>query len=1058
MLYPKNQSSELSRELFLSPTAEYRGAPFWSWNCRLDRDELLRQIDVLKKMGFGGFHMHVRSGMATPYLGEEFLSLVRDCTDKAERDGMLAWLYDEDRWPSGFAGGLVTREEKYRIRYLLFTPHSYDEQGGLERHGNEQATALRSGNGRLIARYAVALDEAGALASYRRLLDDEALTEEDVAGGAQVFYAYLEQPHPSPRYNGYTYVNTMDRAAIERFISVTHEAYSREVGDLFGRTVPAIFTDEPQFTHKQTLKFATSPEDVALPFTDDFEDTYREVYGDSLLDSLPELIWELPQGVSVTRYRYHDHACERFASAFADTIGHWCDAHGIALTGHMMKEPTLATQTGAVGEAMRSLRAFALPGIDMLADRHEYTTAKQAASVAHQYGREGVLSELYGVTDWDFDFRGHKLQGDWQAALGVSVRVPHLSWVSMEGEAKRDYPASINYQSPWYEKYSLVEDHFARVNTAMTRGEPMVHVGVIHPIESYWLHWGPAEQTALVRDTLDRGFQDLTEWLLFGSIDFDFISESLLPSLCPQGGASLNVGRMLYDVIIIPACETLRRTTYERLLTFKAHGGRLIFMGDAPKYLDAAPSPLPAELYESSEHIGFSRGAILGALAEARDIDIRRADGSLCSNLLHRLCRDGQSTWLFVAQGKLPYNKDISQKQKIKITLRGRHRATLYDTMTGDIRPYPALCRKNGTTEIEAELWMHDSLLLRLDPPSDEAEDISNVTPDAPQKRKSLSLAVPAELPFELSEPNVLLLDRAEFAFDDGEFEPCEELLRVDTLLRRRLGWTPWGGSSNQPWCLPAEPPAHRVHLRFTIDSAIEVCGAHLALEAAETAKITLGGESVPALPDGYYTDRSIKTVKLPPIPAGRTTLEIELPFGQRTAIEWCYLLGDFGVCTRGSLAKIIPPPTALAFESITRQGLPFYSGAVSYILEVETHGGELCVRLPQYRAAVFECSLDGGTPIPCAFAPYTVSLGTPPAGRHRVRITLYISRANTFGHLHCADIRLSYASPGAWRTSGDSWCYEYRLTDEGLLTAPQLTEIIDEETVTNTSPELTEK
>lgn len=195
MLYPKNKSKELSRELFLSPTSEYRGAPFWAWNCHLDRDELLRQIDVLKKMGFGGFHMHVRSGMATPYLGEEFLSLVHACTDKAESTGMLAWLYDEDRWPSGFAGGLVTRDEKYRIRYLLFTPFSYEEMGGLERHGNEQATALRSGNGRLLARYLVSLNEAGELASYRRLADGEVPT--NGCEGGRVFYAYLEQPHTS---------------------------------------------------------------------------------------------------------------------------------------------------------------------------------------------------------------------------------------------------------------------------------------------------------------------------------------------------------------------------------------------------------------------------------------------------------------------------------------------------------------------------------------------------------------------------------------------------------------------------------------------------------------------------------------------------------------------------------------------------------------------------------------------------------------------------------------------------------------------------------------------
>jgi hypothetical protein len=101
-------------------------------------------------------------------------------------------------------------------------------------------------------------------------------------------------------------------------------------------------------------------------------------------------------------------------------------------------EESLWSQATALGEVMRSFRAFDLPGIDMLCDWREYNTAKQAQSAAHQYGRVGTMSEIYGVTNWDFDFAGHKAAGDWQATLGVVVRVHHLSWVSMEGEAKRD--------------------------------------------------------------------------------------------------------------------------------------------------------------------------------------------------------------------------------------------------------------------------------------------------------------------------------------------------------------------------------------------------------------------------------------------------------------------------------------------------------------------------------------------------------------------------------------------------------------------------------------------
>ena len=155
----------------------------------------------------------------------------------------------------------------------------------------------------------------------------------------------------------------------------------------------------------------------------------------------------------------------------------------------------MSSQTRYVGEAMLSYAGFQIPGIDILCDRREFTTAKQAQSAVHQFDREAMASELYGVTNWDYDFRGHKLQGDWQAALGVTLRAPHLAWTSMEGEAKRDYPASIFYQSPWYQEYRMIEDYFARIASVMSRGKALVKIGVIHPIETCWLLWGTEEKT-----------------------------------------------------------------------------------------------------------------------------------------------------------------------------------------------------------------------------------------------------------------------------------------------------------------------------------------------------------------------------------------------------------------------------------------------------------------------------------------------------------------------------------------------------------------------------------
>ena len=103
---------------FASPPSPYRGKPFWAWNGKLEESELRRQVRVFQRMGLGGFFMHSRVGLDTAYLGKEWFQGVRACIDEAKKTGLEAWLYDEDRWPSVAAGGLVTKNPKYRQRHL----------------------------------------------------------------------------------------------------------------------------------------------------------------------------------------------------------------------------------------------------------------------------------------------------------------------------------------------------------------------------------------------------------------------------------------------------------------------------------------------------------------------------------------------------------------------------------------------------------------------------------------------------------------------------------------------------------------------------------------------------------------------------------------------------------------------------------------------------------------------------------------------------------------------------------------------------------------------------
>lgn len=1024
MLYKKNVTPALSDELFKNPTCEYRGTPFWAWNAELKSEELKRQIEVFKEMGLGGFHMHVRTGMATDYLSEEFMQLIKDCVDKAKEEEMLAWLYDEDRWPSGAAGGLVTKDEEYRARCLLFTAEPCDNEDSDSCNSEDsRAEGGRAGKGYLIACYDIKLDSKGYLADYK------VIGENDEAEGTK-WYAYLKIHTPSAWYNNQTYVNTLDKKSIERFVEVTHEKYKEKISDSFGETVPAIFTDEPQFTRKNQIPNSTDKADALLPWTDDIPDTYKAQYGDDIIESLPELFWELPDGkVSVTRYRYHDHISERFASAFADTCGDWCRKNGIALTGHMMEEPTLHSQTAALGDAMRSYRGFDLPGIDMLCNSFEFTTAKQAQSAVHQYGCEGMLSELYGVSGWDNDFRNYKLHGDWQACLGVTIRVPHLSWYAMGGEAKRDYPASIHYQSPWYKEFSYVEDHFARVNTAMTRGKPVVKVAVVHPVESYWLHWGPNDKTDLIRSCMDEKFENVAEWLLKGSIDFNYICESLLPSQCEKASAPLKVGKMEYDAVVVPDCETLRTTTLERLEEFRKAGGKLIFMGTAPLYENGIPSERGKALYEKSTVIPFDREKLLTALDDNRTVTLREDDGMLTDGFMYQLRRDNGCNWLFISRCREPYNKVCVGDTETVITVKGEFTPFEYDTLSGEIREIP--CEYiNGNTVIAKTLYDYDSLLLKLVDGKNEAAVASEEKAEPVNNVK-----VPALVPYTLSEDNVLLLDIAEYKLDDGEYNEEEEILRLDNACRKAIGYPKRCSSVAQPWVIEKEAIEHSVSLRFTINSEIDYSGALLALEDAEKAKIIFNGKEISNEILGWYTDKDIKTVALSDIKAGENILEITLPFGKRTNTEWCYILGKFGVKVLGKTKVITALPEKLAFDNIVHQGLPFYGGNITYHLEAE--GDSLLIEVTNYSGALIAVDIDGERKGRIVYMPYKLLCENLGEGNHKVDITLFGHRYNAFGAVHLTDAKHSWHGPDAWRTTGCKWSYEYVLRPVGILASP---------------------
>lgn len=1010
-------------ELMADPPAIFRGAPFWSWNGKLDRDRLFRQLQTYRQMGIGGATIHVRTGLTTPYLGDEFMEFVKSSVEEADRLGMLTWLYDEDRWPSGSAGGLVTVNHDLRCRQLLMTCRR-PEPGEVRMHRVHHSPPLPVTERRFVAAWALRF-AGGKLVGWRRMGEGD-----DPGQGEVGYYAYVEVSPDGSWFNHQQYANLLDPRAARRFIEITYERYAHVLGDRLGTLIPSIFTDEPLFLPMDRPNAWDDRRDLRTAWVDDLPDTYARQFGEDLLEFFPAVMFDAADGSSArARLRFHDHHTQRFSDAFAAQVGAWCEKHGVALTGHMMEEPTLAGQTRWGGEVMRSLHHFQLPGIDMLFDNVEFTTAKQAQSVARQNGCPGTMSELYGVTNWEFPLDGHLRQGNWQAALGVIVRVHHLTWYSMAGEAKRDYPASIGEHMPWHREYEAVEGHFARVSVALQTGRPICRVAMLHPIESFWVANGPTSANADMQALLEEGFAGTLSGLLSGQIDVDLVAESLLPLQGQQGDEPrLRVGEMAYEVLVIPPMLTMRASTLDRLERFTGSGGTVMLLGDPPALVDGVSDDRAIQAAQSWMRCAVSPRALLTALAPWREVELTK-QGQRVIGPVYQLREEADGTRILFLCSTYQDSHPGSDGTAATLRIRGKYHVEAIDTQSGAASEPGERWTDDGWTELAADLHVADHRLLRLHPGK---KPSLPVAPSVWQEHFRLSDPVPVTL----GEPNVLVLDRAAWSLNGGDWKSADEVLRVDNLVRKAIGLPDRHGDIAQPWAEPDVEPTHNVALRFTIHCDTLVSAPMLALERAGEARISLDGQPIAATVTGYYVDDDIATVTLPGLDIGEHALVVQWPFRPGYGLEACYLLGDFGVSVAGMHARITAPVRELAFDDWTHQGLPFYGGNVTYHCAATLTEGPLALRVPRFHAPLLAVDVNGQRVGRILRAPHRLELPGQ-AGPVRLDLTCFGDRVNTFGPLHNCNPRERWWGPPAWRTRGENWTDGYVLRPKGIIAAP---------------------
>ena len=185
-----------------------------------------------------------------------------------------------------------------------------------------------------------------------------------------------------------------------------------------------------------------------------------------------------------------------------------------------------------------------------------------------------------------------------------------------------------------------------------------------------------------------------------------------------------------------------------------------------------------------------------------------------------------------------------------------------------------------------------------------------------------------------------------------------------------------------------------------------------------------------------------MKTVALGNIPAGESVIEISMPFGLRTDLEACYLIGSFGTAYSGREARILPLPNRLNFGSVVNQGLAFYGANIDYTVDVELDSdGTLEIIATHYRGALIGVAVDGVDVGRIAFQPFTLRTPALKKGKHRITYTLFGTRYNTLTALHNlnADKKRMYMGPIYWRSENEAWAYEYQTRPMGILKTPIL-------------------
>jgi hypothetical protein len=972
------------REMFVDPPREYASGPLWTWNDMLTEEQIVSTLEDLASQGVMQAFVHPRPGLMTPYLSDDWFRLWKKALETAERLDMNIWIYDENSYPSGFAGGYV--------------PEAMPESRGQGLVYAEEAAAPAWADD-ILAVYQMADD------GFTKVTD--AVRDGGTLSEGRYTVVRIALANASPWYGDWWYVDLLTPGVTEKFLEITMDAYKREVGEQFGQRIPGVFTDEP---HLRPVG--------QLHWTPDLPEVFEQRWGYHLLDHLPSLLQPVGDYKRV-RHNYYQTLLDLFIERWAKPFYEYCEENNLEFTGHYWEHGW--PDCGIAPDNMAMYAWQQRPGIDTLFNQYREDVHAQfgnvravleLASVANQLGKKRTLCEAYGGAGWDMRFEDMKRIGDWLYVLGVNTLDEHLSRISMRGARKADYPPSFSYHAPWWDAYHVPAKYFTRLSAALSHGEQINEILVIEPTTTAWMYQGaPAEP----RNALGAAFQQLVTRLAQDQVEFDIGCEDIIADYGKAEENLFVVGERAYHTVIIsPLTENLNAATVDLLETYVAAGGIVLNCAEAaPAYVDGQPSERVAALARAASWSAAASEALSASLLEEqakRGCVVRRADGDEGILYHHRRqLPNGQVLFLVNTSIDNPTAGTV-------LNLDGSVES--WDLASGAMRPYAYARGEDGS--IPFELAPAASLLLVFH------DGTQAAPPAATQPEREIAPA--GEMTVRRASPNVLIIDYLDLEVTGQTFERIYYHRAAELAFQQH-------GLEHNPWY-------HRVQFRdslisktfpedsgltatyrFTIEGAVPA-DLTAVVERPDLYTVTCNVQPVTATPGEWWFDKQFGVLDLSKrARVGENTLTLTAaPFTMFHELAAVFIRGDFALEPAEHGFSIVAARD-LGTRPWHEQGMPIYGESVIYTqqFEIASPAAKHRVVLPEWYGSVAEVLVNGESaghvwhqPWQCEFS------GLVRPGTNTIDVRVIGTPKNTFGPHH-GNAALGLAGPEHFRRAPET-------------------------------------